>query len=127
MYTKSLLVVDDDPNLRYSLSIILQRAGYLVTSVGQACEVIDRLQAGNYDLVIMDIKMPDIDGLALLPKILTVYPQLPVLILTAYPTPETAQEAKQSGARGFLEKPIDPDSLLETVHTLLEPRPDSPN
>jgi len=127
MFVKSILVVDDDPNLRYSLSIILQRAGYLVTTVGQACKAIDSLQAGNFDLVIMDIKMPDIDGLALLPKILTVYPQLPILILTAFPTPETVQEAKQSGARAFLEKPIDPDSLLENVHALLEPRPGSPN
>jgi DNA-binding NtrC family response regulator len=116
--SKSVLIVDTDLNLRLSLALILKRAGYLVTTVGQACEALERLETGNYDLIILDIVMID-NRLTLLPAILRQYPQISVLVFTAQWSPETAAEIKQLGISAHLEKPVTPNSLLECVDTIL--------
>ena len=65
---KSILIIDDEPNLRRSLALILQREGYTVTTAGNAQEANKCLEAGPYSLVFLDLKMPDINGLDLLPE-----------------------------------------------------------
>jgi DNA-binding NtrC family response regulator len=120
---KSVLVVDDDQNLRHSLALILKRAGYQVTTVGQACEALELLRTGHYNLIILDIATPE-NRLTLLPAVLCLYPHLSVLVFTAHWSPETALEIEQLGVQAHLEKPVTPDSLLERVDAILKDSPD---
>ena len=115
---KSILIVDDDQNMRRSLTLILRRAGYLVAACGQACEALQHLQGGAYNLIIMDITTPE-NRLTLLPAILCMYPHLSVLVFTAFWSPETALEIGKLGVQGHLEKPVMPGQLLEHVETIL--------
>jgi DNA-binding response OmpR family regulator len=115
-----ILLVDDEPKLVRSLVLILQGAGYGVTSAASAGEALQLLQAGAYDLVFMDIKLPDQSGIQLLPQIRNLYPDMPVLMLTAYASLETAIEAVRAGARDYLLKPVDPEAILARVHKILE-------
>ncbi len=119
MPPKNVLIVDSDLNLRLSLALILKRAGYLVTSVGYACEALERLETGNYDLIILDIVMID-NRLTLLPAILRQYPHISVLVFTAKWSPETAAEIEQMGISAHLEKPVTPKSLLKRVDIILK-------
>ena len=115
----SILIIDDEPNLRRSLGLILQRAGYAITTAANATEAIHLLQAGAYDLTFLDIKLPDQNGIQLLPQLRTLYPDMPVLILTAHATLDTAIEAVRLGARDYLLKPIDPENILNRVEGVL--------
>ena len=115
---RSILIVDDDQNLRRSLSLILRRAGYLVESVGQACEALQHLQVGAFNLIIMDLTTPE-NRLTLLPAILCMYPHLSVLVFTALWSPETTLEIGKLKVQGHLEKPVTPGQLLDQVEAIL--------
>ena len=117
-FPKSVLVVDDDENLRRSLALILERAGYLVKTVGRACEALESLASANYDLVILDVVMID-NRMTLLPAVLRLYPHLPILVFTADWSPETASEIDKLGIRAHLVKPVTPNCLLENVELIL--------
>ena len=118
--TQSILIVDDEPNLRQSLSIILSRSGYQVTAAGNAAEALQYLEAGEFHLAFLDIKMPDMDGMALLEQIRVRHHTMPIFILTAHATLDTAIQAVRSGANDYLLKPIDPEVLLERVRATLQ-------
>jgi two-component system alkaline phosphatase synthesis response regulator PhoP len=115
----SILIIDDEPNLRRSLGLILQRAGYTITTASNAAEAIQLLRAGAYDLTFLDIKLPDQNGIQLLPQIKDLYPDMPIIILTAHATLDTAIGAVRLGARDYLLKPIDPESILSRVENIL--------
>jgi DNA-binding NtrC family response regulator len=120
MTTKaSILVVDDEENLRRTLALILQREGYTVMTAASVMEARGCIQAGGFDLVFLDLKMPDASGLTLLPDLRSQYPDMPVLILTAHDKLEIALEAVRGGARDYLLKPIDPPILLARVKEVL--------
>jgi DNA-binding NtrC family response regulator len=116
---KNVLIVDNDLNQRLSLSLILKRAGYLVTTVGFACEALERLQTGNYNLTILDIA-PIENRLTLLPSILRQYPHISVLAVTAKGSPETTSEINALGISAQLEKPVTAKSLMECVDIILK-------
>ena len=116
----TILVIDDEPKLSRSLALILQRAGYVVTTASSAGEGLQLLQAGAYDLVFLDIKMPDQSGIQLLPQIRSLFPDMPVLMLTAHASLDTAIEAVRAGARDYLLKPIDPEAILARVKKILD-------
>ena len=116
----SILIIDDEPNLRRSLGLILQRAGYVITTASNAAEAIHLLQAGAYDLAFLDIKLPDQNGIQLLPQIRELYPEMPILILTAHATLDTAIGAVRLGARDYLLKPIEPENILGRVEEIMK-------
>jgi DNA-binding response OmpR family regulator len=116
---QSILVVDDEPNLRKTLALILQRAGYVVTTAGSADEAHQLLRAGAYGLVFLDIKMPDKSGLTLLSEIRELYSEMPIVLLTAHASLDSAIEAVRKGADDYLLKPIDPPQILERVEQVL--------
>src|SRR5512136_527923 len=116
----SILIIDDEPNLRRSLGLILQRAGYAVTTASDAAEALHVLQVGAYDLTFLDIKLPDQNGIQLLPQLRELYPEMPILILTAHATLDTAIGAVRLGARDYLLKPIDPETIINRVETILK-------
>jgi DNA-binding response OmpR family regulator len=120
MTSASILIIDDEPNLRRSLALILQRAGYSVNTAENDRDVKHYLSAGAYDLVFLDLKMPEVNGMELLPEMRQMYPEMPVLILTAHATLESAIEAVRKGARDYLLKPIDPEEILARVKQILD-------
>ena len=115
---KSILIVDEDLNLRRSLALMLKREGYLVETSDKACDALDLLRQGNYNLVIMDITTPE-NRLTFLPAVLCMYPHISVLVFSAHWSPETALELGKLGVHSHLEKPINPDQLLAALDKIL--------
>jgi len=126
MGTPTVLIIDDDRLTRWSVSRILERAGYQVREAISFAEGAASTKEQRPDLVLLDIMLPDGDGFALLRSIQASQPDLPVIMMTAHPSQETAQEAKTLGARGHLAKPCDPEKLLalvvEALGTRLSPK-----
>ncbi|MBP6470683.1 MAG: response regulator transcription factor [Chloroflexi bacterium] len=117
--SQSILIVDDEPNLRKSLSMILQRQGYTVSTAADAEQAYADLQHHSYDLIFLDIKMPKKSGLTLLTEIRQMNNDVPILLLTAFASLESAIEAVRRGANDYLLKPIDPPQILARVKQIL--------
>ncbi len=117
---EAILVVDDEANLRRTLALILQREGYMVITAATLTDARACLGQNTFDLVFLDLKLPDANGLTLLPELRNKYPNIPVIILTAHDKLGVAIEAVTHGARDYLLKPIDPAVLLARVRELLD-------
>jgi len=115
----NILVIDDEPNLYRSMELILQSSGYLVNSAKSASEALGLLDNRGYDLIFLDLKLPDMSGIELLPSIRKINPDVPVLILTAHASLDSAINAIKSGARDYLLKPLDPPVILQRVKEIL--------
>ena len=117
----SILIVDDYVVTLRILSTQLRKGGYEVVTAGNGKEAISRIGERNFDLAIIDIAMPDMDGITLLQKLRTEYGQstLPIIMLTASALDEDRILAQKAGATDFLTKPISSWELLEVVHRQL--------
>jgi two-component system response regulator GlrR len=115
MGTPTVLIIDDDRLTRWSVSKILERAGYQVREANSFAEGEDSIEGERPELVLLDVKLPDGDGFALLRWIQTRHPGLPVIMMTAHASQETSQKAESLGAQGHLAKPCDPEGLLALV------------
>lgn len=116
-----ILVVDDEPNmLRLLKTILMDRTGYEVATTNNPLEVSKLLQEQPYDLVVADLKMPLVDGIDLIDIIKKINADLPIIIITAYGTIETAEEAIQKGAYDFITKPFRKETILITIKRALE-------
>jgi DNA-binding NtrC family response regulator len=115
-----ILVVDDEPSMRTTLSILLKREGYHVSLAGSGAEALPMLAPGEYDMILTDLKMEGMDGIELLRHIKAVDPQAEVLIFTAYGTIASAVEAMKLGAYDYIGKPFDGEELLLKVARALE-------
>lgn len=125
MKSKKILVLDDDRIVLESCKRVLEAEGFKVFLVSSAREAVELLKAGYFDLMIMDVKMPEHDGMYLLEKIkekwpLDIWPELPVVVMSGYPTPDTISESLVRGAREFLVKPFTPDELISSTHKALK-------
>lgn len=110
-----VLVVDDEPNIRKALSICLQGIGCQVQVAGGEREALEAARHGAPDLVLLDLRLGDADGLALLPTLLESSPEPSVVVMTAYASVETAVAAIRSGALDYLQKPFSPDLVRAHV------------
>jgi two-component system response regulator GlrR len=115
----SLLLVDDDPDLLRLLSIRLKANGYEVTAMDSGQRALASIAANRPDLVLTDLRMDGMDGMALFQEIQASYPGLPVIILTAHGTIPDAVAATQSGVFGYLTKPYDAEELLAQIERAL--------
>jgi two-component system response regulator GlrR len=115
----SLLLVDDDPDLLRLLSIRLKSNGYDVTAVDSAQRALAAISAARPDLVLSDLRMEGMDGMALFHEVQASYPGLPVIILTAHGTIPEAVAAVKRGVFGYLTKPYDAEELLQQVERAL--------
>jgi DNA-binding NtrC family response regulator len=120
---RRILVVDDEPRTREALALYLQGMGYQVETSGDAPSGLDIVRRG-VDLVISDIRMPEMDGIEFLQEIRTLRPGLPVILITGYPGPEASWDARQLEATAFLCKPFRLETLATHVRIIFgESRP----
>jgi DNA-binding NtrC family response regulator len=119
MPNATILVVDDEPLIRWSLVERLRAEGYHLFEAGNGAEALDRVEDG-VDLVLLDYKLPDTDGLTVLRRIKEHDPDVLVILLTAYATVDTAVEAMKTGAYHFANKPFNVDDVAITVEQALE-------
>ncbi len=119
---KQVLIVDDEPNLRKILSAQLTRDGYDVLTAEDGQQGLEALREHHIDLVITDLKMPKVDGMSLLREALREDPELPIVMITAHGTIDTAVEALKTGAFDYLTKPFDKDEVRQIVAKALKTR-----
>src|SRR5262245_28296274 len=117
---KRVLIVDDDRRMRRTLQILIERMGLGSAAAADAHEAREQLRATRFDLVLTDLKMPDTSGIDLLEEIRAEQPALPVILITAYGTIQTAVEAMRKGAADFILKPFDNDSLERVIRKALD-------
>jgi two-component system response regulator PilR (NtrC family) len=115
----SLLVVDDELSMREFLKILLEKEGYEVTTAAEASSALEHFKNQAFDLVISDIKMPGIGGLTLLEKIKSLDSTIPVIMITAYASPENAVIAMKSGAFDYITKPFKVDEIINIIKSAI--------
>jgi len=116
---RSILVVDDEEALRTVLSSELASEGYQVESASDGDEAISIIEKKQFDLVLLDIKMPKVDGFEVLKFIKKSFPAIKVIMLTAFADLKNAIESKKLGAEDFISKPYDLVDLLTTIERVL--------
>lgn len=119
----NILVVEDDEILRDAVCMTLQCAGHFVTGVHGGPQALYGLENNQFSLVITDLRMDPMDGLELLSRIRARWPQLPVLLMTAFGDVDKAVAAMRGGACDFLMKPFEPETLLQMVERYARPLP----
>ncbi len=119
---KQVLIVDDEPNLRKILAAQLSRDGYDVLLAEDGEQGLSLLREHHIDLVVTDLKMPKVDGMTLLREALAEQPELPIVMITAHGTVDTAVEALKLGAFDYLTKPFDKDEVRQIVGKALKTR-----
>jgi DNA-binding NtrC family response regulator len=114
---KSVLIIDDDPGMLRALNKVLSGEGAEVTCAAWAGDAIDILteRRKRVDLVVTDLRMPILTGLTVVYAIHEVFPALPVVVLTAFASPDVKTECLRQGAVAFLEKPLDTPQLLTVI------------
>ena len=120
MAKSRILVVDDEAIMRSSLTDWLKEDGYEVVAVGDGYTAIDQVKEEEWDLAVVDLKMPKIDGLEVLKKFHELKPGLPVVIVTAYATVDTAVMAMKAGAADYVVKPFNPEEISLVIKKLVE-------
>ena len=114
-----VLIIDDEKNYLLILQAILEDEGYEVTTINDPEMVMPYLEESEVDVVITDMKMPKITGKELLGHIKKIYPRLPVLIMTAFGSIESAVEVMRHGAFDYITKPFANDELLLSVNNAM--------
>jgi two-component system chemotaxis response regulator CheY len=117
----SILTVDDSASIRLTTRVALSNAGYTITEAVDGMDGIDKLNAGQFDLIVTDLNMPKMDGLTMIRELrkMPAHMGVPVIFLTTESDNELKQQAKAAGATGWLTKPFDPESLVKIVRKVL--------
>jgi len=118
----SILVVDDEKAMRKLLCDVLTGAGYKVEAVSSGKEALERVQQDKFSIVITDLKIPGMNGIEVLRKLKTINPDIIVIIITAYPSVESAIEAMREGAYDYIIKPFNIAAVKLVVHRATERR-----
>jgi DNA-binding response OmpR family regulator len=119
----SILVIDDEEEIRSTLSEILSDEGYMVETAKNGKDAVKTSKKTPFDLALVDIKLPDMEGTDLLNKLRDAQPKMATIILTGKPSLENAIESVNNGADAYVLKPFDVPTLLETIKkTLAEKR-----
>ena len=110
-----ILVIDDDPEIRYTLEALLSAEGYNVEVAETGMEAVEKTQGKWYNIALIDINLPDINGIELLTKLKEGSPKMRKIIVTGYPTLPNAVDAVNKQADAYLIKPVDVPKMLETI------------
>jgi DNA-binding NtrC family response regulator len=112
----SILVVDDDDVVRLSYQRSLQSSCGRVEAVADGEKALQAMKREAFDVVLLDLRMPGMDGISVLKQIKQLWPRAEVVVITGYPTIETAKEAMQLGACDYLAKPVGPDEVIHAAN-----------
>ena len=116
----SILIVEDDANIRKTLSAILQQKGYNADTARNGQEALQKSKAKFFNLALLDIKLPDIEGTKLLTTMHESFPKMMKIMITGYPSLENAVEALNLGADAYIIKPVNPKKLLALIKEKLK-------
>ena len=117
-----ILVLDDDPVVTLSCKRILGAEGYSISTVEKGDDALNRLAKEDFDLLISDVRLPDISGMEVLKEARVLKPKTDVVIITGYPTLEDARESTRLGAAEYIEKPFTPDFMLNVAKKVFDTR-----
>ncbi|MEW6410038.1 MAG: response regulator [Nitrospirota bacterium] len=117
---KKILIVDDDAELRANLSEILIGAGYHTDEASSGKEAIEKADAEEFDIALLDLMMPKISGIDILTELRKVRPKTKIIMITAFATVENAVDAIKKGASDYISKPFKVEELLTTIRRVLE-------
>jgi two-component system response regulator AtoC len=117
-----ILIVDDELNMRLVLQAMLKKEGYEVAAASDGLEALKMLKTGPFDVVVTDLKMPNLDGLGLLDSMIREYPSVPVIIITAHGTVATAVDALKKGAFDYISKPFEQEDLKNIIQKAIRTR-----
>ena len=120
MSAKSTLIVDDEKNIRLALSMALEQLEIPVETAASGEEALEKIAAGGYGMMLLDLRMPGLDGMEVLRRVARERPEIKVIIITAYGSIDLAVEAMKLGAVDFLQKPFDVAQVREMVRRLLD-------
>jgi DNA-binding NtrC family response regulator len=118
-----ILVVDDDAIVIKSCRRILEAEGFEVSAVPGADSALEAMKNSDFDLMLIDVKMPQRDGMYLMREVKKSWPEIPIIVMSGYPTPETIAEVLRLGATLFIPKPFRPDELMKSVRQVLKNMP----
>jgi len=116
----SILIVDDDESILATLSAILEKEGYAIDTAKNGREAIEKSKSRFFDLALLDIRLPDMEGTKLLTKMHDSLPKMVKIMLTGYPSLQNAIEALNLGADAYIIKPVDPEKLIKIIKEKLE-------
>lgn len=114
-----ILLVEDDEDTRFVYSVLLQMEGYMVTHVGTISDALSRVLSTSYDLIIMDIRLPDGDGVELCERIRSFNKMTPIMFVSAAAFEKDIERGMRAGAQAYMTKPADADNLLKNIGYLL--------
>jgi DNA-binding NtrC family response regulator len=115
-----ILVVDDDAIVIKSCKRILEAEGFEVLTVPSADEALEIIRKYDFDLLLLDVKMPKHDGMFLMREIKKDLPDAPIIVMSGYPTPETIADVLKLGATQFIPKPFKPDELVKLIRQVIQ-------
>ncbi len=115
----SILIVDDDENICTGLQIILQKKGHATSVAHSGEDALRKLRNDSYDVVLLDVKLPDVRGLALMAPLKERHPNTKVIVITAFGSLETARLALKRGAVGYISKPFGMEEVWSKVSEVL--------
>ena len=123
IHGKSILLIDDDAAMLRALDKVLSGEGAVVAKASWVGEAMERLteSQGAFDLIITDLRMPVLHGQSILRAVRAAMPEVPVIVITAFASPELRAECVQAGAAAFLEKPLEAPELLAVIEQVFSP------
>ena len=127
MTAPRLLIVDDDPTFRMSTAALMREDGHDVDEAADGRAAIEWLKKSKFDLILLDLRMPGLDGIGIIEVLRTWGEDTPILMISGFGTVDAAVTALHTGADDFLTKPVEPDVLSARVEALLERRPSVPS
>ena len=122
MEQMKMMLVDDEERFLTTTQRLLEKKGYDAITAASGAEALEKLRSHNIHVVILDVKMPGMDGIAALKQIKRLYPMVEVIMLTGHATPESAVEGLKSGATDYLMKPTDVNELIEKAEEAFQKR-----
>jgi len=122
MEKRRILVLDDDPIVTLSCKRILGAEGYSISTVEKGEDALNKLAKEDFDLLISDVRLPDINGMEVLKESRVLKPKTDVVIITGYPTLDDARESTKLGASEYIEKPFTPDFMLNVAKKVFDTR-----
>jgi DNA-binding NtrC family response regulator len=115
-----ILIIDDDENIRKVLQAILEDEGYIVETAETAKKGIEKSEKGTCNLALIDVRLPDMEGIELLTRLRNTKPKMRKIIVTGYPTLQNAVSAVNKGADAYVMKPFEVEKILQTIREQLK-------